>query len=81
MLGLRALLEEALGRGDKALAALREAVSVSEPGGAVRLLADLGPGLAGILNRLDVQGDELNPRGIDPGGDRRTVGERGLRSR
>jgi len=60
MLGLRALLEEALGRGDKALAALREAVSVSEPGGAARLLADLGPGLAGILNRLDVQGDELN---------------------
>ena len=59
MFGLRALLDEALGQEAEAQSALVRAVSVSQPGGAVRLLADLGPELAGVLNRLDVQGEKL----------------------
>ena len=63
MLGLRTLLEGTLGREGKALAALQEAVTITAPGGAVRLLADLGPGIASILNRLDVKGEELTHAG------------------
>ena len=59
MFGLRALLDQALGQEAEAQSALVRAVSVSQPGGAVRLLADLGPELAGVLNRLDVQGEKL----------------------
>lgn len=59
MLGLRALLEEALGQEVAALSTLGRAVSISQPGRALRFLADLGPHLAGPLNRLEVEGEEL----------------------
>ena len=59
MLGLRALLEEALDQEAAALSTLKRAVSISQPGRAVRFLADLGPQLAGLLNRLEVEGEEL----------------------
>jgi LuxR family maltose regulon positive regulatory protein len=48
-------------RGDEAaaLAALRRAVELAAPGGAVRLLADGGPGLVGLLEKL--AGDGIAP--------------------
>ncbi|MCS6846030.1 MAG: LuxR C-terminal-related transcriptional regulator [Caldilineales bacterium] len=54
--GLQALVS--LARGDEmaALAALRQAVELAAPGGAVRLLADCGPGLAGLLAKLATDG-------------------------
>jgi LuxR family maltose regulon positive regulatory protein len=57
--GLRALAREAEGDEAGALDALRTAVIRSQPSGAVRLLADLGPGLVGLLNRLEVEGETL----------------------
>ena len=42
-----------------ALIALEEAVRLAQPGGIVRRLADLGPRLIPLLQRLDVDGDVL----------------------
>jgi LuxR family maltose regulon positive regulatory protein len=50
--GLQALALAAQGQKDAALAALRQAVELAAPGGALRLLADCGPGLAGLLENL-----------------------------
>jgi len=49
---LHALALAARGEEEAALAALRRAVELAAPGGAVRLLADCGPGLAGLLEKL-----------------------------
>ncbi len=50
--GLHALALAARGEEADALAALRRAVELAGPGGAVRLLADCGPGLVGLLEKL-----------------------------
>ncbi len=60
LLGLRALLSAQDNDEDTALRALGRAVSESQPSGAVRFLADLGPALVPLLNRLDVAGEELD---------------------
>jgi LuxR family maltose regulon positive regulatory protein len=49
---LHALVLAARGDEAAALAALRRAVELAAPGGAVRLLADCGPGLVGLLEKL-----------------------------
>lgn len=54
--GLHALVSMAQGDEAAALAALRRAVELAAPGGAVRLLADGGPGLAGLLEKLAADG-------------------------
>lgn len=59
LLGLQAIRCTARGDDDRARASLARAVELTTPGGAVRLLADLGPGLAGPLARLDVHGEQL----------------------
>ena len=59
LLGLDALRRSAEDDPDGALDSLREAVHLSRAGGAVRLLADLGPDLGPLLHRLDVTGEEL----------------------
>ena len=48
----------ALARGDEAaaLAALRQAVELAAPGGALRLLVDCGPRLIGLLQKLQAAG-------------------------
>lgn len=50
--GLQALVLAAQGHEDAALVALRQAVELAAPGGALRQLADCGPGLAGLLKKL-----------------------------
>jgi LuxR family transcriptional regulator, maltose regulon positive regulatory protein len=50
--GLQALVLAAQGQEAAALAALQEAVERAAPGGALRLLADCGPGLIGLLQKL-----------------------------
>lgn len=57
--GLHALALAARGEEAAALAALRRAVELAAPGGAVRLLVDCGPGLAGLLEKL--AGDGVAP--------------------
>ncbi len=57
--GLHALALAARGEEAAALAALRRAVEMAAPCGAVRLLADCGPGLAGLLEKL--AGDGIAP--------------------
>jgi LuxR family transcriptional regulator, maltose regulon positive regulatory protein len=57
--GLHALALAARGEEAAALAALRRAVELAAPCGAVRLLADCGPGLAGLLEKL--AGDGVAP--------------------
>lgn len=54
--GLQALVSMAQGDEAAALAALRRAVELAAPGGALRLLADDGPGLAGLLEKLAADG-------------------------
>jgi LuxR family transcriptional regulator, maltose regulon positive regulatory protein len=56
---LHALVLAARGDEAAALAALRQAVELAAPGGAVRLLADGGPGLVGLLEKL--AGDGVAP--------------------
>lgn len=51
-LALRALLHDAEGDEAAALAALGQALALAEPGGFVRLFADLGPPLHRLLDRL-----------------------------
>jgi LuxR family transcriptional regulator, maltose regulon positive regulatory protein len=50
--GLQALVLSAQGHEAAALAALQEAVEWAAPGGALRLLADSGPGLIPLLRKL-----------------------------
>ena len=57
--GLQALLLATRGDDERAAEALTRAVRISQPGGAVRLLADLGAGLVPLLSRLEVQGSQL----------------------
>ena len=52
VLALQALLQDAQGEEQAALATLRQAVTLAEPGGFVRLFVDLGPRLAKLLIRL-----------------------------
>ncbi len=63
LLGLRAL--DLAERDDEAgaLDALDEAVRLAQPGGIVRRLADLGPRLIPLLQRLDVAADVLDHAG------------------
>lgn len=57
---LLARVHQARGRDDAARAALERAVKVTEPGRAVRLVADAGPHLSGLLSRLDATGGQLD---------------------
>lgn len=62
LLVLRALWHDARGQGDWALANLREALRLAQPGGAVRVFADIAatvPALLSLLQRL-----ELDEEGI-----------------
>jgi len=58
-LSLRALASAARDDAAQALEALRRAVALSHPGEAIRAVADRGPGLVPLLNRLEVEGEEL----------------------
>ncbi len=57
--GLQALLLATRGDAERAAESLTRAVRISQPGGAVRLLADLGPGLVPLLSRLEVHDSQL----------------------
>ena len=63
VLALQALLQDAQGDGRAALALLGQAVSLAEPGGFIRLFADLGPRMAGLLARLRQMGVALGYTG------------------
>ncbi|MEI2691508.1 MAG: LuxR C-terminal-related transcriptional regulator [Anaerolineae bacterium] len=52
VLTLQALLQDAQGEEQAALATLKQAVMLAEPGGFVRLFVDLGPRLAKLFTRL-----------------------------
>jgi LuxR family maltose regulon positive regulatory protein len=54
--GLQALALAGMGDSDAALAVLQEGVELAASVGALRLLADGGPGLAPLLRRLQAQG-------------------------
>ena len=56
VLALQALLQDAQGDQRAALALLGQAVLLAEPGGFIRLFADLGPRMAGLLARLEPTG-------------------------
>ncbi|NOR40741.1 MAG: hypothetical protein GQ537_05985 [Gammaproteobacteria bacterium] len=60
VLALKALMEEALGNEEQAVALLQQAVVLAQPGGLVRPLADLGPGLIKLLNWLDLDQEGLH---------------------
>lgn len=62
-LALKALLRAAQGEKTAALDTLGRAIAFTQPGGAVRLFVDLGPQIAGLLNRLDV--DEEGQRYVE----------------
>jgi LuxR family maltose regulon positive regulatory protein len=49
---LQALLHDANGQEEAALAALREAIRLAEPGGVVRVFVDLGPRMALLVGKL-----------------------------
>jgi LuxR family maltose regulon positive regulatory protein len=61
--GLQALVLSAQGHEAAALAALQEAVERAAPGGALRLLADSGPGLIPLLRKLQAAG--VAPRYVE----------------
>ena len=61
--GLQALVLSAQGHEAAALAALQEAVERAAPGGALRLLADCGPGLIPLLRKLQAAG--VAPRYVE----------------
>jgi LuxR family maltose regulon positive regulatory protein len=52
VLGLRALVLEAMGESETALDVLEQAINVGEPGGMVRAFVDLGPPMAALLHKL-----------------------------
>ena len=54
VLALQALVSDAAGDEAAASSALREAIQVAQPGRLIRPVADLGPGLVPLLNRLDL---------------------------
>jgi len=54
VLALKALLRAAQGEESVALHTLGRAVTLAQPGGTVRLFVDLGPQIAGLLDRLDL---------------------------
>ena len=56
VLALGALLNDAQGNQAAALEKLKRAVHLAEPGGWIRLFVDLGPRMAGLLERLHRQG-------------------------
>ena len=56
MLALEALLHAAEGNEPAALQALEHALILAQPGGFIRAFVDLGPGMAGLLERLPRQG-------------------------
>jgi LuxR family maltose regulon positive regulatory protein len=57
VIALQALLHDAQGDESAALEALSRAVALAQPGGFIRLFVDLGPGLARLLNRLDLDAE------------------------
>ena len=59
VLGMKALLADAEGDTDTAVALLHEAVVLGQPGQIIRPLADLGSGLIKLLNRLDLNQEGL----------------------
>jgi LuxR family maltose regulon positive regulatory protein len=59
-LALQALLFDAQGRADAAYAALRQAIDLAQPGGAIRSFGDLGPAMQELLQRLAQQGDAVD---------------------
>jgi len=56
VLALEALLHHAQGNGQKALAALGQAVTLAQPGGFLRAFVDLGPDMADLLRQLAAKG-------------------------
>jgi LuxR family maltose regulon positive regulatory protein len=52
VLALQAMLHDAQGDEQAALARLQQAIALAEPGGFIRLFADLGPRLASLLSQL-----------------------------
>ena len=56
VLALQALLQDAEGDQRAALALLGQALLLAEPGGFIRLFADLGPRMEGLLARLEPTG-------------------------
>jgi LuxR family maltose regulon positive regulatory protein len=56
---MKALLADTKGEEDKAVALLREAVILGQPGRLIRPLVDLGVGLIKLLNRLDLDSEGL----------------------
>ncbi len=59
LLGLQAMALDASGRDADAARSLHRAVALAQPGQVVRLLADLGPTLVPLLNRIDADGEVL----------------------
>jgi LuxR family maltose regulon positive regulatory protein len=55
VLALEALLCDAEGDEKAGLAALEQAITLARPGGFIRVFVDLGPKMAGLLNRLREQ--------------------------
>ncbi|MBK8050814.1 MAG: hypothetical protein IPK16_29145 [Anaerolineales bacterium] len=56
VLALQALCHDAEGNGAAALQALEQAVALAQPGGLIRVFVDLGPAMAGLMERLPRQG-------------------------
>jgi LuxR family maltose regulon positive regulatory protein len=56
-LALQALLSSAEGDESAALSALKQAITLAEPGGFIRLFVDLGPSIARLLDQLRDQGE------------------------
>ncbi len=59
VLGMKALLADTEEDVGSAVALLQEAVHLGQPGQLIRPLADLGPGLVKLLNRLDLDQEGL----------------------
>ncbi len=57
MLSCESRVNDAQGDEPAALDALSRAVSLAQPRGFIRLFVDLGPGLARLLNRLDLDAE------------------------
>lgn len=60
VLGMKALLADSEGDSDTAVALLHEAVVIGQPGQLIRPLADLGPDLIKLLNRLNLNEEGLH---------------------